>query len=102
MAPVLGEAPGAYVGAERSGVRVALFVRAFAAAEHIDASVTSRSLANQMLDRLGLNATGLRGNRWIIEPAAPAASSSTRSKVAAQMRTSSNRARLVVVPDASA
>lgn len=87
---------------ERNGqeYEVALFVRAFAAAERVDASVTSRTLANQMLDRLGLTATGLRGNRWIIEPADPAATSSTRSKAAKKPTASSNRPRLLVVPDA--
>jgi hypothetical protein len=54
---------------ERNGqeLEVALYVRSLAAAEHLDASVASRTLVRQQQEALGLSVPGLARNRWRIE-----------------------------------
>lgn len=54
---------------ERNGQQseVALYVRAFAAAEKLNASVASRILVKQLQEVLGLSLPGLHRNRWIID-----------------------------------
>jgi hypothetical protein len=54
---------------ERNGqaIEVALYVRTFARAEAPGAPVDARRLVCQFMAGLGISATGLRTNRWIIE-----------------------------------
>lgn len=76
-------------------LEVGLYVRRFVEAEKRDAKVTLSTLVRQMGDSLGLTATGLRANRWVVEGADGGVS------VAAQRpRRPSTRDRLRVVdPD---
>jgi hypothetical protein len=54
---------------ERNGqaIEVALYVRTFVRAEAPRAPVDARRLVRQFMDGLGISATGLRTNRWVIE-----------------------------------
>lgn len=53
---------------ERNGqeLEVALYVRAVADAERVDASVSARTLVRQLQEALGLSLPGLARNRWRI------------------------------------
>ena len=53
--------------ANGQAIEVALYVRTFARAETPGAPVDCRRLVKQLMDGLGISATGLRTNRWIIE-----------------------------------
>jgi hypothetical protein len=58
---------------ERHGQQeeVALYVRALAEAEKLDASVASRTLVRQLQESLGISLPGLARNRWRIGEAQP-------------------------------
>lgn len=60
---------------------VALFVRAFVAAENVKATAAERTLVRQMSDSLGISEPGMRSLRWRIvreESAAPRARAAGR------------------------
>lgn len=68
---------------ERNGqeLEVAMYVRAFAAAEMLNATVASRTLVRQLQEALGISIPGLLRNHWRIEAGAEdAATSGTEPK----------------------
>lgn len=79
---------------ERNGqeAEVAMYVRSFALAEQLNATVASRTLVRQQQEALGLSVPGLNRNRWRIEDTAVAPA---RRKSAVR---GSARSRFKVVP----
>jgi hypothetical protein len=67
---------------ERNGQEseVAMYVRSFATAEQLNATVAARTLVRQQQEALGISLPGLLRNRWLIAEDAPVTVPSTVSR----------------------